>query len=225
MAHGDCSRPAFNETCAYPLDARAAENSGVALLRTNIMPRLPIAATLLVLALHALPVQAQAPDGEPALRATLAGAVWPADIVRLADEYNQRYPGGPASANVGEWRARAVAAQRVLARSDVRLHRAAFHPDSVDEDTAADLRQAALGDREAAVRMARRAQQTTGDGAAGHRYVGWLQYASQLGDQNASYELALFFRRDAQPVLASKYEHLALNLGYEPPAALDNIRK
>jgi hypothetical protein len=189
------------------------------------MPRLPIAATLLVLALHALPGQAQGLDGEPALRATLASAAWPADIVRLADQYLQRYPGGPAAASANDWRARAIAAQRVLARSDVRLHRAAFHPAATDDDIAADLRLAALGDREAAVRMARRAQRASDDGAAGHRYVGWLQYASQLGDQNASYELALFFRRDAQPVLASKYEHLALNLGYEPPAALDNIRK
>jgi hypothetical protein len=189
------------------------------------MPRLPLAATVLVLALHALPLHAQALDGEPALRATLASALWPADIVRLADQYTQRYPNGPAVADAADWRARATQAQRVLARSDVRLHRTAFQPEGADEDLAADLRLAALGDREAAVRMARRAQRMADDSAASHRYVGWLQYASQLGDQNASYELALFFRRDAQPMLASKYEHLALNLGYQPPAALDNIRK
>jgi hypothetical protein len=189
------------------------------------MPRLPFAATVLALALHALPVQAQVLDGEPALRASLASAVWPADIVRLADQYTQRYPSGPAVAHATDWRTRATEAKKVLARSDVRLHRAAFHPDDADDETAADLRLAALGDREAAVRMARRAQRASDDSTASHRYVGWLQYASQLGDQNASYELALFFRRDAQPMLASKYEHLALNLGYQPPAALDNIRK
>lgn len=189
------------------------------------MPRTALAATLIALALHGVPAQAQALDGEAALRESLASAVWPAEIVRLADQYAQRYPNGPASASAGEWRARAVEAQRVLARSDVRLHRSAFLADSVDADAAADLRLAALGDRDAAVRMARRAQRAPADSAVANRYVGWLQYATQLGDQNASYELALFFRRDAQPVLASKYEHLALNLGYEPPAALDNIRK
>jgi hypothetical protein len=189
------------------------------------MPRTPIAAALLMLALHAMPLQAQSLDGEPALRQTLASALWPADIVRLADEYARRYPNGPAIASAGAWRASAIEAQRVLARSDVRLHRAAFNPSGADDAAAADLRLAALGDRDAAVRMARRAQQSETDGAATHRYIGWLQYASQLGDQNASYELALYFRRDAQPVLASKYEHLALNLGYEPRMALDNIRK
>jgi hypothetical protein len=195
------------------------------LLRDVTMPNKTMATALLLLALQALPVQAQAMDGEPALRATLASALWPADIVRLADQYAQHYPSGPAVASAQEWRARATEAKRVLARNDVRLHRAAFNPASNDPDTADDLRLAALGDREAAVRMARRAQRMEGDSAAVHRYVGWLQYASQLGDQNASYELALFFRRDAQPVLASKYEHLAMNLGYQPPAALDNIRK
>ena len=190
------------------------------------MPGKPIAAAALLLALNALPLQAQPLDGEAALRQTLSSALWPADIVRLADQYTQRYPDGQAAASANAWRASAVEAQRVLARNDVRLHRTAFAPVGIDDGTAADLRLAALGDRDAAVRMARRAQRAVGDdGAAVHRYVGWLQYASQLGDQNASHELALFFRRDAQPVLASKYEHVALNLGYEPRAALDNIRK
>jgi hypothetical protein len=189
------------------------------------MPRLPIAAAVMMLALHAQPLQAQPLDSEPALRASLSSALWPADIVRLADEYARRYPDGPAVASAGAWRAKAVESQRVLARSDVRLHRTAFQAEGSDEELAADLRLAALGDRDAAVRMARRAQRAAAEGPAAHRYVGWLQYASQLGDQDASYELALFFRRDAQPVLASKYEHLALNLGYQPPAALDNIRK
>jgi hypothetical protein len=190
------------------------------------MPRLPITATVFSLALHALTLQAQTADGEPALRAALVAVLWPADIVRLAEQYQRHFPDGPAAVSAAAWRGRAAEAQQVLARSDVRLHRAAFDAASADEQSVADLRLAALGNREAAVRMARRAQQLRDDApAAAHRYVGWLQYASQLGHQDASYELALFFRREAQPALASKYENRALHLGYEPPAALDNIRK
>jgi hypothetical protein len=189
------------------------------------MSRLTIPAAFLALALHAVPAHTQTPDGEAALRAELASALWPADIIRLAERYEQLYPAGPAAASAAAWRARALEAQRVLARSDVRLHRSAFKPDGLQDDAAVDLRLAALGDRDAAVRMARRAQRAAADSPASHRYVGWMQYASQLGDQHASYELALFFRRDAQPLMASKYEHLALNLGYEPPVALDNVRK
>ena len=190
------------------------------------MPRFPLAAILLILSLCAAPLKAEPLDTEPALRSALVAALWPSDIVRLADQYRQRYPDGPAAASAALWRDRAADSQRVLARSDVRLHRAAFNPERADEPTLGDLRLAALGDRDAAVRMARQAQRSKDDSpAAANRYVGWLQYATQLGHQNASYELALFFRREAQPVLASKYENLALNLGYEPPVALDNIRK
>jgi len=195
------------------------------------MPRTLIAASLLLLTLCGTALKAQTLDGEAALRESLATALWPGDIVRLADQYRQRYPDGPAAASATLWRERAAESQRVLSRNDVRLHRAAFSPASADasDPTVSDLRQAALGDREAAVRLARQYQHAKRAGADGdamaNRYVGWLQYASQLGSERASYELALHFRRDAQPVLASKYENLALALGYQPPVALDNIRK
>jgi hypothetical protein len=55
--------------------------------------------------------------------------------------------------------------------------------------------------------------------------VGWLQLASLLGDDRASYELALHFRRTDQLVLAARYEAVALALGYQPAAGLDHVRK
>ena len=57
------------------------------------------------------------------------------------------------------------------------------------------------------------------------RYEGWMQYAAALGNGIASYRLALYYRRQAQPQLASQYEALARSLGYTPPPSLDNQRK
>jgi hypothetical protein len=46
-----------------------------------------------------------------------------------------------------------------------------------------------------------------------------------LGDEKANYELALHYRREAQPVLAAQYEARAVELGFTPPRALDHVRK
>lgn len=164
-------------------------------------------------------------EGEGALRQELQQAVWPADIVRLADQYLTRFPGGSWSGDANALRERAGMTAVVLKRPDVRLYRSAFQPAAADASVHEDLRRAALGDPAAAVRLARRHQQ--GDGVAHdpNRYVGWLQYASMLGDERASYELALHFRRDAQPVLAAKYEARAVELGFTPPRDLDHVRK
>lgn len=165
-------------------------------------------------------------EGEGALRQELQQAVWPADIVRLADQYLTRYPSGAWAGDASALRERAGLTAVVLKRNDVRLYRTAFQHTDADEAVHEDLRRAALGDAPAAVRLARRYQR--GDGGLpqdANRYVGWLQYASMLGDERASYELALHFRRDAQPVLAAKYEARAVELGFTPPRDLDHIRK
>jgi len=57
------------------------------------------------------------------------------------------------------------------------------------------------------------------------RYEGWMQYASALGNGIASYDLALYYRRVDQPLLAAQYEGRARQLGYTPPPSLDNSRK
>lgn len=164
-------------------------------------------------------------EGEGALRQALQQAVWPADIVRLADQYLARFPGGSWSGDANVLRERAGMTAVVLKRPDVRLYRSAFQPAAADASVHEDLRRAALGDPAAAVRLARRHQQGDGVAQDPNRYVGWLQYASMLGDERASYELALHFRRDAQPVLAAKYEARAVELGFTPPRDLDHVRK
>ena len=189
------------------------------------MRKKSLVAALSLMICSALPAVAQPTDSEGALRAQLDSALWPGDIVRLAEQYRQQFPEGPAAAMADAWRERAAESLRVLGRNDVRLHRAAFRPAEPAEVGAADLRLAALGDRAAAVRLAHRARNAEDANSGPHRYVGWLQYATQLGDERASYELALHFRKQAQPVLAARYEDLALSMGYQPPVALDNLRK
>ena len=167
--------------------ADSAENGVVSPNKT-----LTAAALLLALAFGA-----QAQGDEALLSAAVDQSLWPGDIVRAADRYLQAHPG---DADVEGIRARAAEAALVVARKDLRLYRSAFAVPAGDSQAALELRRAALGDREAAVRLAH--AQRDADGA---RYIGWLQYASMLGDERASYELALHFRRSDQPVLAAQY--------------------
>lgn len=177
---------------------------------------LPIGLTLALLVAPA--AWAQAPDSEAALREQLQQATWPADIVAAADRYLQRYPQSPFAVQARQWRSQAEFGAHVLAERDVRLYRNAFQPEATPA-ARDELRRAALGDRAAAVRLAHEARQDT------PRYLGWLQYAARLGDERASYELALHYRRAAQPVLAAVYEARAVELGFVPPRDLDHVRK
>lgn len=187
-------------------------------LRRLALP--PLLGLLLVL----LPcVAARAQDDESTLREQLQQALWPADIVGAADRYLQRYPQSPFAAQARQWREQARSGVRVLAERDVQLYRGAFQGSTADAAQRDELRRAALGDRTAAVRLARAARQATPPDTP--RYIGWLQYAAQLGDERASYELALHYRRDAQPVRAAVYEARAVELGFVPPRDLDHVRK
>jgi TPR repeat protein len=166
------------------------------------------------------------PQPEAQLSGALAQALWPADISRRATDYLLRYPDGPAAGEARIARERADAVMQVLGQADVRLYRTAFEPRGESEQVTAAVRRAALGDGDAALQLALWHQH----GDAGlhpdvNRYVGWLQFASMLGHPRASYELALHYRRENQPVMAAKYEARAEELGFKAPVALDHVRK
>ncbi len=176
-------------------------------------------ATLLA---SALPAPARPPAGsadEPALRAAVSTAVWPADVVSAADIYLQSFPDHP---DVVAERAAAAQVAALVRRSDVRIFRSSFAlPDPTLQD---DLRRAARGDRAAAVRLAE--ARVTHDEAHGtQRYVGWMQLAALLGDGQASYRLALHFRRNDQALLAARYEALADEQGWRAAPTLTQLRK
>jgi len=159
------------------------------------------------------------------LRQQMHSATWPADIVRIADRLLAVEERDDAIADAWDTRRKAAWTAQLLRSNVMLLQRSAFVAGNAPGERQ-DLRQAALGNAEAALRMARRYQ--PGDNAATgdpHRYVGWLQLASQLGSDNASYELALFFRREGQPSRAAVYETRAAQQGYVAPVALDHVRK
>jgi hypothetical protein len=160
-------------------------------------------------------------DVERAARSAVEQAWWPADVVRLADDYLRHHRDAPAALEVAQRRERARVAAQVLRRRDVTLFRAAFvEAAGGDADSRADVRLAALGDLPAIRRMAARVEATDSP-----RWVGWMQFGARLGDDDAAYELALHYRREDQPLLAQVYESQALALGHVPPPALEQTRK
>ncbi|MFN0186319.1 MAG: hypothetical protein ACKVQR_21095 [Aquabacterium sp.] len=165
---------------------------------------------------------AQASEDEARMRQQLQAALWPADIVRLADDYLRQHPDSSWRIVAEGMKLGAADSMRALNRSDVALYRSSFRAATPDDGTTDDLRQAAMGDRDAAMRLAVQSWRADRNEA---RYVGWLQLASTLGHDKATYELALHFRRNGQPALAAQYESRALEMGYEPPPWLDHRRK
>jgi hypothetical protein len=152
--------------------------------------------------------------------------MWPADVLRLADDYLQKYPASKVAGSAQVSREGANDAVTALRGNGVRLYRSAFQPKITEANWLAEWRKAARGDKDAAARIARAYLKGNGEIPADpNRYEGWLQYAAALGNGIASYELALHYRRQSQPVLAAQYEFRARELGYTPPPTLDNVRK
>jgi hypothetical protein len=154
------------------------------------------------------------------MRASVQEAIWPADVFKAAHDYEVNFPSS-------EW---TPAAHALMSRAQLHMSliigkRIALFPGMVRGLNAQSAqgtlaRQALLGDAEAARKMAGQAE--TPDSS---RYVGWLQWAAALGNDKAAYELALHYRKLDQPVMAAQYEARALALGFEPPPALDHIRR
>ena len=166
------------------------------------------------------------PPPEPALGQELLDARWPADIVILGERYVAAYPAGPYAATARAELERARNTRRLLERSDIRLYRGDFVARGASPTLYDDVRKAALADKDAATRVAHLYRDGEGGTAVNlDRYVGWLQYAAALGHAEASYELAVHYRKTSLPALAAPYEARAEELGFKAPAALDNIRK
>ncbi|OYU43940.1 MAG: hypothetical protein CFE44_15620 [Burkholderiales bacterium PBB4] len=182
--------------------------------------------------------------------ASLQATLWPPDVLRQADTYLTRYPDSKLAGGALVAREGASESAALLAKGEIRLFRRSFDPAaaggaggstgggygsspgygtantaSVDEAYRAELLKAARGDKDAAARIARRWRSAAAAGTEASRYEGWLQYAAELGNGIASYELALHYRRLDQPQAAARWEARSRELGYTPPPSLDNRRK
>lgn len=169
-------------------------------------------------------------EDESAAWAKLEALIWPPDVARVASQYIADYPGSALVGSAQVARDGALEAAKILRRSDVRLYRSAFqYSEQTPADEADDIVKAGRGDKDAAARLGQRhtPRAELGNGGIDRtgRYEGWMQYAAALGNGIASYRLALYYRRNEQPQLASQFEALARKLGYTPPPSLDNSRK
>lgn len=157
-------------------------------------------------------------------------ALWPADVLRSAEAVMRQAVDDGQVQRAFATRYGAELALAALQQRDVKLLRSAFC-DAADQGglPLAEVRAAARGDADAAHRIARhyRDQQRDQPGRpdALNRYEGWLQYAAALGQEAASYELAVHYRRTGQPIYAAVYEARAVERGFIVPVALDNVRK
>ncbi|MFN0185358.1 MAG: caspase family protein [Aquabacterium sp.] len=150
---------------------------------------------------------------------------WPGDIRKAAQDFITEFPRERQAASARVALQGANDAQAALSIREVRLYRSAFILPS-PEPLVAELRKAGRGDKDAAARVGRLYERGQGGVPADrNRYEGWMAYAAALGNGIASYELAVHYRREAQPVLAAQYEARARELSYTPPATLDNVRK
>ncbi|MEF7614152.1 caspase family protein [Aquincola sp. MAHUQ-54] len=158
--------------------------------------------------------------------AALQATAWPPDVVKQADQYLARYPGSKLAGAAEVVKEGATEAAAILRRNDIRLFRRSFDmPPGADADYQADLLKSARGDKDAAARIGRVWRTEAQSGPEVSRYEGWMQYAAELGNGIASYELALHYRRTGQPQPAARWETRARELGYTPPPSLDNQRK
>ena len=154
---------------------------------------------------------------------------WPVDLLKHCKEFLQKYPASIQARSVALYQEGATEALQVLRSKEVKLFKTSFVLPSSQTGTRADesmseLNRAARGDKDAAARIA--GMYRTLDSQQGYlRYVGWLQYASGLGNGIASYDLALYYRESGQPLLAAQAEARARKLGYSPPRALGHERK
>jgi len=206
--------PLLRQFAQYPF---IAENTQV---RRRLAPRAPEA--------EAAAAPQRAPD-EAGDWSRLEASVWPADVAKLAADYLKTHPASALIGSAQVARDGATEASQILRRNDVRLYRSAFQGTSdLPADLASDIAKAGRGDKDAAARLGRwyaRPGGAFGGRADNSRYEGWMQYASALGNGIASYDLALYYRRLDQPLLAAQYEARARELGYTPPPSLDNTRK
>lgn len=168
----------------------------------------------------------QTGESEQALNQAMVEATWPADINRLAANYLERYPLAEGATTARRLQQQTAKPEAVLARTDVRLYRRAFAVAATVPQLAEDIHAAALGDHAAAMRMSQVHRRGEHGAAKDARLsLGWMQYAAALGNDQAAYDLAVYFRQQDQPAVASQYEALAVALNHPFPTVLDHMRK
>ena len=154
--------------------------------------------------------------------ARLRGTLWPPDVVKLATDFEQRFPESRFRSSAQVSREGSVVAARVLADPEVGLSRRDFTTRiDVGPDLEEDFRRAARGDKDAAARIGERVPASERNGGAmALQFEAWMKYAGSLGNGIAAYELARHYARLGLAALSGQWVSRARRLGYVPPRGL-----
>lgn len=151
----------------------------------------------------------------------LRGLLWPKDVQRASAEFIRRYPESRYANATRVSAEGAVAGAGVLSSPDISLERADFQPrPEFGVAFNEDLRRASRGDKDAAARVAERLRSRETRGPEAQRYEGWMQYAAELGNGIAAYDLARYYNAIGLASLAGRWGSRAKQLGYVPPPSL-----
>lgn len=181
-----------------------------------------------VVAVAPSPAAPQVPKEDPVIEerafAGIGEALWPAEAGRRARAFLERYPQSRfhtaatvAAAGASESALRLRQGQAELFQRDF-----SARPE-LGEAFNEDLRRAAVGDKEAAARVAQQLL-ARGSGAMARSYVAWMQFSAELGNGIAAYDLSRYFADNGQGAESGRWETLARQLGYVPPPRLRNVR-
>lgn len=146
-------------------------------------------------------------------------AMQPARLLRLSEECERDFPASPLgeqSRRIAAGARHALDIQRSIGLSGD------FFEDSVGDAAYRDnLINAVRGDKEAAYRIAV-AYKSGASGVAANprRTEQWLQFAAELGNGKAAWELAEIYNYGGLVADAARFEKKAIDLGYQPPVRL-----
>lgn len=161
------------------------------------------------------------PRIEQAAFGALGETLWPGDVLKLSRAFAERYPNSRFFSAAQVAADGAADAAKLLSRPDISLYRRDFQLEpTLGESFNEDLRRAARGDKDASARVAERLLPAESSGRAAQRYEGWMQYAAELGNGIASYDLARYYNERGQPAKAATWASRATQLGYVVPPQL-----
>ena len=146
-------------------------------------------------------------------------AMQPARLLRLSEECERDFPASPLgeqSRRIAAGARQALDIQRSIGLSGD------FFEDSVGDAAYRDnLINAVRGDKEAAYRIATAYRSgESGVAASPRRTEQWLQFAAELGNGKAAWELAEIYNYGGLVADAARFEKKAIDLGYQPPVRL-----
>lgn len=163
----------------------------------------------------------------PKLDSTMTEASWqeiqttlqPARLIKLCEDFERDFP---VSEFVGQVRHIAAGARQALEiQYSTGLAGDFFEEPFGDLSHRDNLAKAVRGDKDAAYRVAL-AYKTgwSGIAASSRRMEQWLRFSAELGNGQASWELAEIYNRGGLIADAAHFEKKARDLGYLPPIRL-----